>query len=84
MLTGNRKYIDAILRALNLEKSKPAQVPITTKLAVEDNEEPLNTEDHTLYRSCVGTARYLVAYVPEAIFAVHVCQRGWRSPRQMI
>eukprot|EP00959_Pyramimonas_sp_CCMP1952_P409770 8587912-Pyramimonas_sp.AAC.1 len=71
-LTGNKKYADKIVELLNLGKAKSSPTPIVTKLLGEVNEHPLSAEETKLYRQCVDIARYMVNYVTEVAFAVHV------------
>ncbi|CAK0850526.1 unnamed protein product, partial [Prorocentrum cordatum] len=79
-LTGNRKYADKILELLNLGKAKSSPTPIVTKLLQGDFEHPLNAEETSLYRQCVGIARYMVNYVTEVTFAVHVLSKRLATP----
>ncbi|CAK0818910.1 unnamed protein product [Prorocentrum cordatum] len=79
-LTGNRKYADQIIELLNLGKAKSSSTPIVTKLLQEDSEHPLNAEETSLYRQCVGIARYMVNYVTEVAFAVHVLSKRLAAP----
>jgi hypothetical protein len=71
-----------------------SRVPITERLEkVEAGEEPLNKEDHELYRSLVGSALYLVvgtrpdlAYVCSVLgkFVSKPTERCLRAAMQMI
>ncbi|CAK0836500.1 unnamed protein product, partial [Prorocentrum cordatum] len=79
-LTGNRKYADKIVELLNLGKAKGSPTPIVTKLLQEDFEHPLNAEETSLYRQRVGIARYMVNYVTEVTFAVHVLSKRLATP----
>ena len=82
-LTGNAKFADEIIRAFwGLGGAKQAPTPIVTKLLPEDAEEllVLGDEEIKLYRHCVGIARYILNYVTEAVFAVHVLSKRLSSP----
>ncbi|CAK0831086.1 unnamed protein product, partial [Prorocentrum cordatum] len=78
--TGNRKYADKIIELLHLGKAKSSPTPIVTKLLQEDFEHPLIAEETSLYRQCVGIARYMVNYVTEVTFAVHVLSKRLATP----
>ncbi|CAK0871316.1 unnamed protein product, partial [Prorocentrum cordatum] len=79
-LTGNRKYADKIVELLNLGRAKSSPTPIVTKLLEDDLKEPLDADDATLYRQCVGIARYMINYITEATFAVHVLSKRMSKP----
>eukprot|EP00959_Pyramimonas_sp_CCMP1952_P028419 595862-Pyramimonas_sp.AAC.1 len=68
------------MELLNLGKAKSSPTPVVTKLLEEDNEYPLNAEETKLYRQCVGIARYMVNYVTEVTFAVHVLSKRLAAP----
>ena len=79
-LTGNVRDADEIIKALGLGGAKAAPTPIVTKLLPEDAEDMCDEEEIKLYRHCVGIARFMVNYVTEAVFAVHVLSKRLSSP----
>ncbi|CAK0814682.1 unnamed protein product, partial [Prorocentrum cordatum] len=79
-LMGNKKYADKIIELLNLGKAKSSPTPIVAKLLKEDSGHPLNAEETSVYRQCVGIARYMVNQVTEVTFAVHVLSKRLAAP----
>ena len=79
-LTGNAKYADAIIESLGLAKAKSVPTPIATKLLPEDFDDLCTDEEAAQYRHCVGVARFMIHYVTEAIFAVHVLSKRLSQP----
>ena len=70
----------ALTRARRDGAAKPAPTPITTKLLPEELEEMCSSEEVAQYRHCVGIARFMVNYVTEAVFAVHVLSKRLSGP----
>ena len=49
--------IDDVLIALGLENAKPSLVPeAKSETRQQDDEQKLNTQEHHLYRQCVGNS----------------------------
>ena len=79
-LMGSTKYADEIVKSLGLEQAEPVATPITTKLLPEDFDSLCSSEEVAVYRRCVGIARFMINYVTEAIFAVHVLSKRLSNP----
>ena len=79
-LTGNVKYADEIIKILGLQGAKAATTPIATKLLPEDLYDMCDDAEIKLFGHCVGIARFMINYVTEAVFAVHVLSKRLSGP----
>jgi hypothetical protein len=79
-ISGNVKYTVAILESLKMETCKSAVSPIVTQLLNEDKEDMCESEEATLFRHCVGVARFLVNSRPDLIFVVHILSKRLSAP----
>ena len=74
-------YTYELLRLYNLENCRSLNTTGTNanKPTVED-EEPLNPQEHALYRTAVGKLQWLVPLRPDLAFATKELARGLASP----
>ena len=81
MLQPLDNYTYELLRLYNLENCRSLNTTGTNanKPTVED-EEPLNPQEHALYRTAVGKLQWLVPLRPDLAFAAKELARGLASP----
>ncbi len=70
------KYVNDLLRRVNMFDCKPVSTPLSTSEKLSINEgDPLGPNDATHYRSVVGALQYLTLTRPDIAFPVNkVCQ----------
>ena len=83
-ILGNKKYAVAILNTLGMKDAKGTNVPITsTRTGVENKESGLlNPTTTTLFRRCVGIARFTRRFRGDISFAVQELSHALARPNQ--
>ncbi|GKB74061.1 putative ribonuclease H-like domain-containing protein [Tanacetum coccineum] len=74
------KYVVDILKKFDFVTMKIASTPIDTNKALLKDEETEDVDVH-LYRSMIGSLRYLTASRPDIMFAVCACARFQVTPK---
>ncbi|KAK4258396.1 hypothetical protein QN277_007851 [Acacia crassicarpa] len=78
---SQKKYAQEILNRFRMKDCKPMSTPIEkgTKLTVHSTRKPVNP---TLYKSLVGSLRYLTFTRPNIMYAVGLISRYMEQPKQ--
>ncbi|KAK8934250.1 hypothetical protein KSP39_PZI014288 [Platanthera zijinensis] len=78
---AQKKYAEEILKKFRMENSKPISTPTDpgTKLRKDSKEEGV---DPTMFKSLVGSLRYLTFTRPDIMYAVGVVSRYMEEPKQ--
>ncbi|WVZ98060.1 hypothetical protein U9M48_043543 [Paspalum notatum var. saurae] len=74
------KYTRDILKKFNMGDSKPMTTPMSTKTALDADEDG-EAVDQKEFRGMIGSLLYLTAIRPNIQFAVYLCARYQASPR---
>ncbi|KAL4377055.1 hypothetical protein GQ457_02G041490 [Hibiscus cannabinus] len=78
---SQKKYAEQILNKFRMKDYKPVATPAETgmKLSVDSTREPVNP---TLFKSIVGSLRYLTITRPDITYAVGLISRFMENPKQ--
>ncbi|KAK8940572.1 hypothetical protein KSP39_PZI010102 [Platanthera zijinensis] len=78
---SQKKYAEEILKKFKMENSKPISTPADPwlKLSKESKE---GAVDSTLFKSLVGSLRYLTFTRPDIMYAVGVVSRHMKKPKE--
>eukprot|EP00971_Amphidinium_carterae_P349310 6490955-Amphidinium_carterae.3 len=77
-LSFSPQYFNKILKAYNLEKCKPSTVPGNKKPALAA--EPLDKEQHSMYKTAVGQLLWVSQLRADIAFAVKELSRSLQQP----
>ncbi|KAG8478853.1 hypothetical protein CXB51_028662 [Gossypium anomalum] len=77
---SQKKYAEQILRKFNMKDCKPVATPADpgTKLSVDSSKELVNP---TLFKSIIGSLRYLTITRPDIMYAVGIVSRYMEKPK---
>ncbi|GMI75822.1 cysteine-rich RLK (RECEPTOR-like protein kinase) 8 [Hibiscus trionum] len=78
---SQKKYVEQTLSNFRMKDCKPVATPAETgtKLSVDSTREPVNP---TLFKSLVGSLRYLTITRPDITYAVGLVSRFMENPKQ--
>jgi hypothetical protein len=80
-LKGKTSLIDDVLEDLGLQEAKASVIPQTKSDGKQkDDKEELSTEEHFLYRRCVGKMLQLAAHRPDIQYTVGVLSQAMSCP----
>ena len=80
-IIADEKYQNDAINKLGLCRANPVATPITTTRSPDDGPE-LDAHDTHVYRSVVGSLRYLRAFRPDLGFAVKELSHGLKTPTE--
>ena len=80
MFISQEKYANDILKKFGMEESNSVDTPMVPGLKLSKNDEGVIV-DENLYRSLVGSLRYLTCTRPDIAFAVGVISRFMEKPK---
>ena len=79
------KYVEKLEEMLGLGKACGKKVPFPMDYGrSSENDEPLNAEEHHLYRSCVGVLLYVSPERPDLGFATKWLSGNWQHQPKVI
>ncbi|KAI3700973.1 hypothetical protein L2E82_45614 [Cichorium intybus] len=78
---SQKKYVEQILQKFRMKDCKPVSTPAEAgmKLSADSTREPINS---TLFKSLVGSLRYLTFTRPYIMYAVGIISRYMEKPKQ--
>ena len=80
MFISQEGYARDVLKRFGMEDSNPMNTPMETKTKLSKNDEGV-VIDENLYRSLVGSLRYLTCTRPDIAYAVGVISRFMENPK---
>src|ERR1044072_6332114 len=82
MVMHQKKYISELLKMFNMTGCNPVNVPVDLKSKLK-RDDPSEAVDETLFKSIVGSLRFLCNTRPDICYGVGVISRFMCSPRQV-
>lgn len=78
---SQKRYAETILKKLKMENCKDVSTPTTcgTKLSKDDKGKAMNS---TLFKSLVGSLRYLTISRPDIVYGVGLVSRYMENPKE--